>query len=330
MSVDAWTSTAFHDEATAWVRDRLADLGIGLTGEWAQTHTRTWSSTIRFETTVGRVWFKVNGPGTGHEPALLRLLAGRVPGLVPEVLAVRVDRRWSLTRDGGPLLREVLAAGDSWEPWAGVVQEYAAAQILLSADRDAVLAAGVAEVSPATVPRRARELLDELQAIAPDEGGLTADEARRLAAALPTLDSWCAELDSSPVPDSVQHDDLHSGNVCWGGSVASARIIDWGDASWGTPLATMLSTTSSIAHHAGVPTDDPAVRRVVDAYLEPFTVWADRADLARLVQLACRAGCVARALSWRAAMLGAPVSQQAERDFPVRSWLLELLEQQGA
>ena len=48
---------------------RLAPRGIRLTGEWAQPHARVWSSTIRFETTEGRVWFKVNANGTYSIPA---------------------------------------------------------------------------------------------------------------------------------------------------------------------------------------------------------------------------------------------------------------------
>ena len=69
----------------------------------------------------------------------------------------------------------------------------------------------------------------------------------RLEALLPAFDGWCAELAAMPVPDSLQHDDLHSGNVCWPGN-GSARVIDWGDASWGCPLGTMLTTMRSVAH----------------------------------------------------------------------------------
>ena len=63
MSVALWTTTAFHDEARAWVTEQLAGHGIAPTGEWEQPHARPWSSAIRFETTDGRVWFKANGPG---------------------------------------------------------------------------------------------------------------------------------------------------------------------------------------------------------------------------------------------------------------------------
>jgi hypothetical protein len=309
-----------------------ADRGLELTGEWAQPHARAWSSAIRFETTGGRLWFKVNGVGTWHEPALVQLLSARLPDLVPEVLAVDVDRGWSLTRDGGPMLREVFAPELSWEPWEGLVARYAEAQLRLAGDREAVLATGVREVSPRTLPELARSLLEELVAVAPEGGGLAAEDARRLAQALPQLDTWCAELDASGIPSTVQHDDLHSGNVCWAGSVASARVIDWGDASWGFPLGTMLATMNSLAFHAGMyveghPVDAPEVLRVRDAYLEAFTAWGSHAELVHLVDLARRVGCVAKALAYRAALRDAPVGAEAEMGFPVRDWLLGLLDE---
>ena len=326
MSVEAWTSAVFVDEARGWVADRLERVGASLTGDWAQPHARPWSSTMWFATTAGRVWFKVNAPASRYEPALLGLLAERVPGLAPEVVAMDQERGWSLLRDGGPPLRSVLAPQDSWAVWEGLVATYAAAQVRLTTDRVAVLSTGAAEVSPTTLPGLARELVVELAAQPVQQGGLGAAEADRLAAALPRFDAWCAELGASAVPDSIQHDDLHSGNVCWRGSVPEARIIDWGDAVWGAPLGTLLCTTASLAHHAGLPADAPEVLRVRDAYLEPFTEYVDRAALLRLADLSCRTGRVTRALSWRAALRGAPLSEHVGRELPVRGWLLELLE----
>jgi hypothetical protein len=46
-----WTSSAFIEEARAWVGAQLAPRGSRLTGQWEQPHARVWSSTIRFETT---------------------------------------------------------------------------------------------------------------------------------------------------------------------------------------------------------------------------------------------------------------------------------------
>ena len=324
-----WTSPAFHEEVRGWVVEQLARSGARLTGEWDQPHARPWSSAIRFESTVGRVWFKVNGPGTAHEPGLLALLDGVVPGLVPEVLAVDVARGWSLSRDGGPVLRELAPPERLWPQWERVLTVYAEAQILLAEHRDAVLGTGVREVSPATIPGQARTVLDELAATPVEQGGLTAEQADDVAALLPSLDVWCAELAASGVPDSVQHDDLHSSNVCWPED-GSFRVIDWGDTVWGSPLGTMLATMNSIAWHAGLfvdeqPVDAPPVLRLRDVYLEPFTVFADRATLVRAVQLARRTGCVGKALSYQAALSGHPEAH-AEQEFPVREWFLGLLE----
>jgi hypothetical protein len=93
----------------------------------------------------------------------------------------------------------------------------------------------------------------------------------------------------------------------------------------------MLVTLNSVAYHLGVfredgVIDDPRVLRVRDAYLEPFTTLAPRADLVRLVDLARRTGCLARALSYRAALRGEPPETHAEHEFPVRDWFLGITE----
>ena len=330
--VEVWTGEAFHDEVRAWSTDRLAEHRLSPTGEWEQPHARPWSSAIRIGTDAGPVWFKVNGPGTRHEAALVRLVDECVPGLVPEVLAVDQDRGWSLSRDGGPVLRSVLSPEDCWPVWEGLVARYAAAQRTLAGERERALAVGVEDVSPAATPALARLVLTELSSLPADQGGLTAQEGDRLEAVLPDLEAWCAELAASGVPDSVQHDDLHSANVCWTGSVATARIIDWGDAVWATPLATMLGTLNSIAFHAGVYDGDhprwtPEVLRVRDAYLEVYDDLVDRATLRRLLVLARRTGCVTKALSYRRALRGEPLETHADWEFPVREWLLGLLDE---
>jgi hypothetical protein len=326
MPVDLWTSAAFVEQARAWVAAQARALGITLTGDWEQPHCRPWSSAIRFESDAGRLWFKVDGPGIRFEAALVDLLGKLVPDLVTEVLAVDPERAWSLTRDAGPIMRTVAPADELWERWEGIVARYAEAQLVLADHRDALLATGVPEASPASLPRQARALLAELAARDPSEGGLTGEESARLEALLPEYDAWCAALADSAVPDTVQHDDLHSANVCWTGSVADARIIDWGDTSLGSPLATMLCTLNSVAVHTGRQVDDPRVLRVRDAYLEPFTVLAPRAELVELVRLARRTGAVSRALCYRHAFEGEPRTVEADYDWPVRGWLLETLE----
>jgi hypothetical protein len=326
MSVASWSSPAFVESARAWVGEQCDHLGVTLTGEWEQPHVRPWSTAIRVESTAGRLWFKANGPGILFEAALTAALGRLCPGLVPEVLAADGPRGWSLTRDAGPVLRSVLDPNALWDIWPKLLPRYATAQLELAEHADELLATGIDVRSPATLPGQARRLLEELAATPVERGGLTAEQAGRLANRLGEYDAWCAELEASGIPSTVQHDDLHSSNVCWNGTVADARVIDWGDASWGHPLATMLCTLNSIAFHADTGIDDPRVERCRDAFLEPFCAHGSHAELVRLVGLARRAGAVTRAVSYEAAVRDAPVEVLVEQDWPVRGWFLEILE----
>ncbi|MET1058702.1 MAG: aminoglycoside phosphotransferase family protein [Nocardioides sp.] len=324
MPVDLWTAPSFVEEATAWSAAAAAEHGLALTGEWEQPHARPWSSAIRLETDGGRLWFKVNGPGTAHEAALTGVLAAVVPDLVPEVLALDAGRGWSLMRDAGPVLRSVAEADRRWDHWHTVVAAYARGQRGLADHRGALLDTGASEVSPATLPQLARDLLEKLAARPVEDGGLDRDQAARLAALLPAYDGWCAELAASGVPASVNHDDLHDGNICWNGG--GPRIIDWGDAVLGHPFGTLLTTLNSIAWQAGCEIDDPRVVAVRDAYLDEFADVGSPDDRARWTLLARRTGCVSRALSYVRAFEGEDDAAEAAEDWPVRAWFLELLE----
>jgi hypothetical protein len=338
--VALWTSRTFVDEARAWVEAQLASRGIRLTGQWEQPHVRVWSSTIRFETTShelgeGRVWFKVNGSGTAYEASLVGLLGELYPGLAPDVLAHDDSRAWSLTRDAGPVLRSIMGVDEMWGRWKELLPRYAQAQLDLAAHRSRLVTTGTPDRNPKQLALEYGRLLGDLAAKPTKDGGLTGEQLAALERLLPRYDERCAELAASTLPDTLQHDDLHSNNICWGGApddLSSARIIDWGDACIGHPFGTMLATLNSIAFHVGLLNDDRggiSDRRVLtvrDAYLESFTGLGSRQELLRWVALARSIGCLTRALSWERAVQHAPASVAAEYQFPIRGWMLELLE----
>jgi Ser/Thr protein kinase RdoA (MazF antagonist) len=163
--------------------------------------------------------------------------------------------------------------------------------------------------------------LVEESARAEGEHRLTAEEAARLRSVLPAYAETCAELAASGVASTLQHDDLHDGNVLARGPV----FIDWGDAVVGHPFGTMLTTLNSVIHHHELAPDDPALWRLADAYSEAWTDVADRATLRRLLLLAVRVGPLTRAMAWRRALLGCDDVSWAEWGDGVHGWLLELL-----
>ncbi len=323
MPVELWTSDAFVAEVTEWVRGVAADHGLELTGEWEQPHARPWSSALRFETTGGRLWFKVNGPGTYYEAALVGTLGRYIPDLVPEILAVDSDRAWSLMRDAGPIMRSVAEPDQLWDKWHRLLREYADAQRALVGVGPDLVGAGMPVITPETIPGLARELTDELARTPVAEGGLTEDEVRSLEAVFGRHDDACAELADSGIANTVNHGDLHSANVCW---ADRPRIIDWGDSTISHPFETMLATLNSLSWHAKVERNDPLVNAARDAYLSAYTDCGSHDDLVRWVRLARWTGRVGRALTYARALEGEPLEAHVEYDWPVRGWMLELTE----
>ena len=273
----------------SWLDDRLADLGIARTGPVRVTRERAWGTVSTAPTTDGPVWLKVPGPSVAFEVALYELLDSVVPDRVPRALAVDVPRGRLLLADGGPTLPD-----DDFSALGGMLASYGALQRELESHVDSLLAVGVADMRPAAMPARFDEALAVAERTAAPDDRPALD---RIAGLRSEFGGWCARLAGSPVPASIDHNDLHPGNVF----AAGPRFYDWGDAVVAHPFASMLVALGFLHLRHGRTAADPMFVRMRDAYLEPFTGLAPRASLVAEVELACRVGKVARALTWERA-----------------------------
>jgi hypothetical protein len=271
--------------------DRLAAAGIARTGEVRREKVRSWGTVLTAPTTRGPVWFKAPAKELTFEVALYGLLGRVAPGRVLTPIAADVARGWLLLPDGGPTLSDT---ADVVGGLAKVLPVYGQLQRDLASHVDDLLAAGLADMRPAAMPSRFEEALAVAERIAEPADRAALAEVAELRH---TFGAWCARLVESPVPASIDHNDLHAGNVFANGT----SFYDWGDAVVAHPFASMVVALRSLRAF-GVGPRDPAVARVRDAYLEAFTDLAPRAELAAEVELACRVGMPARALVWERAL----------------------------
>lgn len=293
--------------------------------------SRPWSDVWRVEAGEGRWWLKVNGAGTTYEPRLLQQLAGLGSALVPGCL-VHPDQPWSLIEDAGQPLTELdpaLPRAEQVELWCTLLADYAELQRTAAARGRPDL--GLPDFSPEQLPSRLDEVLADQawfsRRAAPD---LTAEQLDRIGRTGAALQAAAQQLVGG-VACSVQHDDLHAGNVlvesAGSGPRPRARLIDWGDAVWAHPFGTLLVTLRSLASAWSVAVDDPVLRRVRDAYLEP---WRDRgesaAELVDQVDLAVRTGGLTRAAGWIRALGTVEAAMQADFADAPGSWMLTLVE----
>lgn len=277
-----WTSTAFRDEAVAWVDDRLARLGRERTGDVEQPHVRPWATVMRVPTADGPVWFKANAGPFRHEPHVVDRLAARVPERVPPLLARDLDRGWLLLSDAGERLREVVAAERSLAPWHDVLSGLADLHHALEDDVDALVAAGVPDRRLAVLVEQYADLVarDWVDPRFRDTVGLVRD--------------LVAEVASYGVAETVQHDDLHDGQVY----VREGRtlVLDWGDAVASHPFFTLSVTVQG---HLAWGLDDEEGSEDTTPYLETYLARyaPERPELAAVLPAALRLGWASRALN---------------------------------
>jgi hypothetical protein len=285
------------DPLLAWGRS------IGVTGEPADVSLRPWSATAR----VGDVWLKACGTGGRYEVPLLGALLwwGAPHAVLP--LAVDTPRGYVALPDAGTLLR---SGGHGAEPWPQLLTEHAALQRQLQRHADDAVAVGVPDLRPERLPRE----LDALLA----RTALPGDLRAAVTAQQPDLREHCALLAAGPVAATVQHDDLHDGNVVVDDDGA-ARVLDWGDSSVGHPFGVLLVTLRALARRYGL--DDAARDRLRDTYLDTWTDLADRSTLLKLADAAQQVQAVARALSWERALCDADADERQRWGDPVTGWL---------
>ncbi|MES9810306.1 aminoglycoside phosphotransferase family protein [Streptomyces cinereoruber] len=303
-AVTPWEEEDWRAAALAWAERALVRHGLRETGT-REVRVRPWSILVRLRTGPGErdaVWFKAGAPDNAFEAPLGDALARWVPDHVMTPLAVDAERAWSLLPDGGPLFRHVLDAGDAGpDSWVLALAQYARMQRALAPHTDRMTALGVPDARTARLPA----LFDGLVA---DNPTLDPAARRALVADRPRLLDWCAELDAYGVPDSLDHCDLHDGQVL---APAPGRFtfFDWGDAAVGHPFGSLLVPARAVLERYG----PEHAGRLRDAYLEPWTdLGPSLPELRRAAALATRLAALGRAASWFRLFPGTPTTGCAE------------------
>ncbi|MFF7966825.1 aminoglycoside phosphotransferase family protein [Streptomyces sp. NPDC007903] len=282
--VTPWEQEAWRGAVFEWVEGELARCGLRLRGV-PRVRVRPWSVLMRIPVGGrGPVWFKANPPASVFEGPLTAALARWVPEYVLRPLAVDGDRGWSLLPDGGPLFREVEVAPRAWEE---LLSGYAKMQRALVPRVGELGALGVPRLRVSEVPAS----FDRLRAA---DASLEPDQRARLDALRPRLVDWCAELDALGIPDSLDHADLHEGQL-FHPEPGRFTYFDWGDAIVSHPFASLRIPAQRAAERHG----PDVLPRLRDAYLDPWTdLGLSAAELRRAARLAWRLGALGRARAW--------------------------------
>ncbi len=280
MDDKRWRDPGFLAAAQVWIDERLSELGLARTGEPSQPHVYPWSTVLRVPAEGGDVWFKANDDSLRHEALIAQRLAARRPDAGPPLLASDAATGWMLLDDAGDSLRVLVERERSLDRWLDVLPLYASVQLDLAADVEDLLKAGVPDMRLAVLPEAYSRLLDEVGA------------EQRFRDAAPMVSQLCAELASYGLPELLQHDDLHDGQVFFHNG--QYRVLDWGDACISHPFFTLSVTLEGVLSWG---LDDIADSVDTTAFRDAYLSGFGGGDLAAAVKPALRLGWVCRAIN---------------------------------
>jgi len=303
---DAWLA-----EVHEWVSSVVLATDGGPVRAIESAKENPWGAVLRVHTASGVLYFKAPGPLCRHELRLVTDLTRRWPVLVPDVVAMDHDRGWMLLDDHGVPMRDV-------DPREQV--EVLERLLPVYADMQAATTDRLAEwLAIGTPDRRIRHLPSQLESLlrgGSPIGTVRIDDADRAAYLedLPTLVDVCAELADTPVPDALDHADLHGTNVFVDGP--EARMADWGDACITHPFSSLFVPYSFVVASLPEPEQREATLRLRDAYLAG---WGSSTDQRRAFGLGVWIGPVTRAINNAHESLGEPSDHSEIRDL-LRGW----------
>jgi hypothetical protein len=306
-----WARPGWFQTACAWMREQLTERGYIVTTPIVQTKSWGISCLLRVGTDRGDVYFKVSTmlPLFGNEPTLLRAISERYTDAVPAPIAIQPEERWMLMEDFGPALR----SSASLEKWEVAVQRFGQLQLHTATQIDELLAIGCLDRRLDILESQIDPLLADDEALSP----MTTDEIAKIRSLGPRLKAMCRDLARYRVPYSLNHGDLHSGNI----TAQTVRFFDWTDACIAHPFLDLTTVVVDVDE-----LKEPTAReRIVQLYLELWTEYEPIERLREMWRLAEPLGALHQAVSYQHILATLEPTSKQEMIWGVPEWLRRIL-----
>jgi hypothetical protein len=307
----AWARAGWFKAASAWMCDQLTQQHYVLRGSIEQVKSWGISCLLRAETDRGNIFFKVasSRPLFGNEPVVLTALSELYPDSVPAPIAIEPEQRWMLMQDFGVELRSM----PTLDRWETAMRRFGEMQVQAVPIVEDLLAVGCLD-------RRLEILSQQIDPLLNDEpirALLSPDEIAQLQALAPRLKDMCSELARYHVPYSLNHGDLHAGNI----TGQTLLFFDWTDACIAHPFLDLSTVVAYIEEQT------PGGReRVLDVYLNLWTAYEPIERLRAMWQLAEPLGALHQAVSYQHILAALEPTSKPEMVEGVLEWLRRIIQ----
>jgi hypothetical protein len=199
---------------------------------------------LRARTRGGDFFFKAVPVLFAGEPALTRELGRRHPGRAPTVVAADAERRWLLMRDfDGAALSEQ----DS-DAVCDALRAYARHQVEWIGAVDHLYTLGCPDRTLDALEGEIDAVLGDTAALLPGRSeGLSPTQLSRLPELADRLRAACARLRGYELPPTLEHGDLHPGNIRRRDD--GFLVFDWSDGCVSVPFFSLVPFLEVGARH---------------------------------------------------------------------------------
>jgi hypothetical protein len=323
-SQPGWADSGWLGRLLRWLEVELSRLGVGGLVDLGDLQICPWSAIYRVRTDSSGFILKACSPSLAHEPRVTQYLADRFPDSIPEVLAISQAERWMLLPTYDSRMRDTTSREGLLAAWERILPAYATIQRQLAVYEQPLGAMGVPDRRPSALPGLLEALLARFKdGWLASAATLTPSERLDVMSLVPDLRVRCELLQGAAVGVSLNHGDLHDGNIFM--EADGFRLLDWGDCSLSHPFFSLRTTFVSIENAFGLGESDRAFDRLRDAYLEAWTEVLPRKDLRELFSVARQVWALPSALSWDLALTSLDTVEGSDCAAPVPHLLVELV-----
>ncbi len=293
-----WASEEWRGRVQLWISQVLPTFGLSQVGPLMSQHITFWSTQLVVPTDQGKIWFKENNPGQFAEASIMAALADIVPDHVSPPLAIEPSKGWMLTFDHGATLSSLHS--DDSDIWVRALTDFADLQRSVVPHVDTLTTAGLVIMNPEVAANFVEnQLLLHTGLPRAHPLHLAAADADHVLVQLPAVAEAVDVLRDVGVPLSLDHNDLHPGNAFLPGSTTQpVRFFDFADAYWAHPFSALFVPMGMMCEQWKVTPADPRIQRVISAYLEHWTDFAELSELRRALEPALQLARVHRYGSW--------------------------------
>ena len=305
-----------------WITAQIAQRGLKLTGEIEDVQITPSATVLSVMTDSGKVYFKAPMPAFAFEAPLTAKLAEWFPVDLPVVLGMDAARGWLLLRDAGVRVRDLIRADGDGSRWDEYLRRYVALQQATASRVDELLALGVPDRRLKKLPRLYDALLlDTAILLVGQKYGVSDAQFAELQGYLSTLQTLCDQLATYNIPQTLHHDDFHTGNTMV--QANTPTFIDWGESCIAHPFYSLVIVLRDAKFT--LKQDQATLDHLTDVYLRCWIAYEPMERLKEAFVVAAQLAALCRTLTWYRVVSNLPEDARTEYADAVPYWLVTFL-----